>query len=121
MVTRGYRTGGIVPFGYTTEVVRDAAGFHKVDREPPRRLIPDPENAAFVKGAFTLLVEEGNYGSVARYLNGVSSRQWSLKAVIDLLHNEVYKGFSGLDSGGMKPPIHRLFPPNFGKRCRRRT
>jgi len=92
MVARGYRTGGIVPFGYSTEVVRDAAGFHKADREPPRRLVPDPEYAPFVKGAFTLFVEQGNYGSVVRYLNGVSSRQWSLKAVIDLLHNEVYKG-----------------------------
>ena len=108
MVARGYRTGGIVPFGYITEVATDAAGFHKPDKDPPHRLIPDPEYAPFVKGAYSLFVEEGNYGSVTRYLNGVTSRQWSLNSVINLLKNEVYTGvqkFGQSCNPAAHPPI----------------
>jgi site-specific DNA recombinase len=93
MVERGYFTGGIYPFGYRTEPVTDAGGFHKADKEPPRRLVPHPDEAPHVRRAFEILVETRRVADVLDYLRSmVPSRKWRFDNVIYLLRNEVYRG-----------------------------
>jgi len=54
MVESGYHCGGLTPIGYMTEIVSDATGFHSADKEPPKRLVPDPDNACSVRIVFDM-------------------------------------------------------------------
>jgi len=92
MVEKGYRTGGTVPFGYTTIIAEDGGGFHSPDKAPPKRLIPDEATAGFVRAAFDMAATATTLNSIARYLTAVSGRQWHSTTVKNLLTNEVYIG-----------------------------
>ena len=92
MVAHGYFTGGLVPFGYRKEIVIDAAFTSRNDKEPPKRLVPDPEYAPFVRRAFEVFVETGSYNRAADYLRSVTPRKWTVDGVRHVLQNEVYKG-----------------------------
>ena len=69
MVERGFHTGGVVPFGYQAIVAEDGAGFRNPDKNPPKRLVPNPEQAAFVARAYDLFLETSSYTRVQDYLN----------------------------------------------------
>ncbi len=92
MVAKGYRCGGTLPFGYTTESVSDP-GFSKPDKEPPKRFVVHPDEAPFVVQAFNIFLETKSTEKVRQYLAGVTTRTWSLDNVALLLRNEVYRGF----------------------------
>lgn len=93
MVEKGFYTGGTVPYGLQSIVAADGAGFHKADREPPRRLAPAKEQAGFVLRAYELFRDTGgSYARVRDYLNSVTDRSWSLNTTIALLKREAYCG-----------------------------
>ena len=93
MVAHGYFTGGLVPFGYKTQIVAEAAFASRNDKEPPKRLTPHPEYAPFVRRAFEVFVETRNFSKVADYLRGVAPvRNWTINAVQHILQNDVYRG-----------------------------
>ena len=92
MVNAGFFPGGYAPFGMMKVIATEAANFHKPDREPPKRLIPDPDTAPIVKQAFALYLETRQQAKVCEYLNAVTLRQWTSTTVKNLLTNEVYKG-----------------------------
>ena len=92
MVKAGFFPGGYPPFGMQKVVASDAIHFHKPDKEPPKRLIPDPEQAPLVRRAFDLFLESRSQAIVREYLNAVTSRKWTTTTVKNLLTNEVYKG-----------------------------
>ena len=92
MVNAGFFPGGYAPFGMVKVIATEAANFHKPDREPPKRLIPDPDTAPIVCRAFDIFIETRSQSSVREYLNAVTSRQWTTTTVKNLLNNEVYKG-----------------------------
>jgi len=93
MVEKGFYTGGVVPYGLQSVVAEDGAGFHKADREPPRRLVPSPEQASFVLRAYELFRDTGgSYARVRDYLNSVTDRKWTLNTTIALLKREAYRG-----------------------------
>jgi site-specific DNA recombinase len=72
--------------------VADAAGFHGGGKEPPKRLVPDPETAPLVRRAFDLFAEGSTVAQVSAYLKSVSDRTWGYDTVKRLLGNEVYRG-----------------------------
>ena len=92
MVEHGYFCGGIVPFGYVSETVANAAFVSRNGKEPPKRLVPDPAAAPFLHHAFEVFVETHSFNRVADYLRSVTSRLWTVNAVRHILHNEVYRG-----------------------------
>jgi site-specific DNA recombinase len=93
MVERGYHVGGITPFGYVSAIANDAVGFRSQDKAPPKKLIPDPENGPLVARAYELFLETGgSYARVREYLDAVTSRVWTLNAVVNLLARETYTG-----------------------------
>ena len=101
MVAKGFYTGGVVPYGYQSVIAEDGAGFHKADSEPPRRLVPSPEQASFVLRAYELFRDTGgSYARVREYLNAVTDREWSLNTTINLLQRETYCGV--LQFGGCR-------------------
>ena len=91
MVQRGYFCGGTVPFGYHKEPVAGAA-FTSSSKEPPKRLVPDPEQAEIVRYAFNLYLEKRTLAAVRAYLLAVTDRKWVTTIVKNLLMNEVYLG-----------------------------
>ncbi len=91
MVAKGFRCGGALPYGYTTETVSDPA-FARADKEPPKRLIVTMEEAPFVVQAFNVFADTKSFVRVRQYLTSVTDREWSLYSATRLLHNEVYRG-----------------------------
>lgn len=92
MVAHGYFCGGLVPVGYRAQVVTDAAFTSRNGKEPPKRLVPDPDTAPFLRRAFEVFVETHSFNRVVDYLRSVTSRKWTVNAVRHVLHNEVYRG-----------------------------
>ncbi len=92
MVSAGFFPGGYPPFGMRKVIAAEAAHFHKPDREPPKRLIPDPEAAPVVRQAFALYLETRQQAKVAEYLSAVTPRKWTATTVKALLTNETYRG-----------------------------
>ncbi len=92
MVNAGFFPGGYPPFGMQKIIVHSAAGFHRAGSEPPKRLIPDPDQAKVVRGAYELFLETRSQASVREYLHAVTPRKWTTTSVKNLLTNEVYKG-----------------------------
>lgn len=92
MVARGYFTGGLHPYGYMTVDAEDGIGFHKPGKPLPKRLVPDPDQASFVEGAFQTYLETGSSTEACRYLRRVTGREWRLNTVTHVLSNRVYLG-----------------------------
>lgn len=91
MVARGYFCGGTVPFGYRKEPVVGAS-FTGSDKEPPKRLVPNPDQADIVRHAFNLYLEKRTLAAVRAYLLAVTDRKWVTTIVKNLLMNEVHLG-----------------------------
>ena len=90
MAARGYFCGGVPPFGYRKEIVSDAlAGKGK---EPPKRLVSEPEEAEIVRQAFAMFLNTRSLATVRDYLVSVTKRSWNTDRVKYLLRNEVYLG-----------------------------
>lgn len=94
MVKAGFFAGGYPAFGMQKIIATDALHFHKPDKEPPKRLIPDPETAPVVRRAYDLFLECRSQAIVREYLSTVTTRQWTTTTVKNLLTNEVYRGVS---------------------------
>lgn len=96
MVKRGYFCGGTVPFGYRAVPIPEA-GVANRDKEPPKRLVPDPDEAPIVRQAFALFAESHSFAVVRDYLKSVTDRKWHIGTVRYMLTNRVYIG--ALDFG----------------------
>ena len=81
MVNAGFFPGGYPPFGMRKEVATDATSFHKPDHEPPKRLVPDPEQAPILRRAYDLFLESNSQAVVREYLSTVAPRNWTTTAV----------------------------------------
>ena len=92
MVTAGYHCGGFPVFGYEKVVAADAAGFHKGDKEPPKRLVPHPQHADMARHAFSVFLDRRSLAAVRDYLNAVSPRHWTTTTAKSLLTNDTYLG-----------------------------
>lgn len=91
MVAKGYHCGSY-PFGYAKEFITDAGGFFSSDKEPPKRLVPHPEEAPLVRRSFELFLETHAIARVCEYLTDVTGKRWGYDRVKYLLTNEVYRG-----------------------------
>ncbi len=91
MVEKGYVCGGTTPFGYRREHVPGMT-VTPDGKEPPKRLIINPEEAPLVFRAFQLYAETGSAQQVRHYLNAVTTRDWTIDTATYLLRNEVYRG-----------------------------
>ena len=108
MVNAGYFAGGVPAFGYVKQIATDAAGFHKPGKEPPKRLVPDPENADIARHAFSVYLDRGTLAAVREYLNAVSPRHWTTTSVKLHLTNEAYLGiqnFGDWRNEASHPPL----------------
>ncbi len=94
MFARGYFCGGRVPFGYQLEAVpSDGAGATGYgDKEPPKRLVPDPQTLPIVVEAFERFVATRNATVVVEYLRTVTDVPWSYSKATYLLKNQAYRG-----------------------------
>ena len=94
MVERGFYTGGVVPFGYHSVVTEDVAGFRSPDKNPPKRLVPNPEQALLIAQAYNLFLETSSFTKVQDYLSGTSGERWTLNRATNLLQRQTYIGVS---------------------------
>lgn len=92
MVTKGYVVGRNVHFGYQKEAAADATMVSSNDKEPPKRFVPHPEEAPFVRRAFELFAETCRAKDVMDYLSEVTPKQWSWDNAMHLLRNDLYRG-----------------------------
>jgi len=92
MVNAGFFPGGYAPFGMQKVIANDAIGFHKPDREPPKRLVAHPDQAPILRRAYDLFLECRSQAAVREYLTAVAPRKWTTTAVKRLLTNVAYKG-----------------------------
>ncbi len=90
MFSQGYVCGNH-PFGYKTVAVESTSG-RAIDKEPPKRLVPDPIDAPIVKQAFEVFLLHQTVASVREYLRRVTVRNWSTDTAKYLLTNENYIG-----------------------------
>lgn len=91
MVAKGFVCGGTVPFGCRKEPIPGAT-LLGTDKEPPKRLVPHPDEAPIVLRAYEVFAETRSVVNVQTYLNTVTDRNWSFDNVTYLLRNEVYRG-----------------------------
>ena len=113
-VQNGWSTGGVPPYGYTSEPVPGmtptvlAGG--KV-KPPPRQRVPHPDQRVHVLRAFEIFSLADNIGEVQRYLREVSpERQWAIDRVKALLQNEVYRGVARFGQT-VNPSAHEAIIP----------
>jgi site-specific DNA recombinase len=92
MVKAGFHCGGYPPFGYDKVEVTEFTSLRKPDKAPPKRLVPNPDEAPIVRQAFSLYAEQGSLADVRNYLDSVTSRRWSTTTTKSLLTNEVFRG-----------------------------
>ncbi len=92
MVAAGYYCGGTLPLGYKAEPITHTPVLHSSDKEPPKRLVIDEEQAEIVRFAFDLFLDRGTIAAVRDYLKGVTSRNWTTFTTKYLLRNPVYLG-----------------------------
>lgn len=92
MVQAGYHCGGFPPFGYMKVTEPQAGSFHKPGKEPPKRLVPHPDEADIVRQAFALYAQSAKIATVRAYLNSVTLRRWTTTSVKNLLANEIFLG-----------------------------
>ena len=91
MVSRGY-VCGVIPFGY--KAVFAAEGELNAEKEPPKRPMPDEDEAPLVRTAFEMARQRCTQASIREYLKMVApqSRRWTTTQVKQLLTNEFYLG-----------------------------
>lgn len=91
MVANGFFCGGQPPMGYCKEVV---PGYSSTPdgKEPPKRLVLNPEQAEIVRFAFDLFLTRRKVAAVRDYLNSVTGRHYTSTSAKYLLQNEVYVG-----------------------------
>ncbi len=93
MVAQGFTTGGRRVFGYRSEPVPGMAPITLAGgkvKPPPKRRVPDEEEAFQVRRAFQIFEASDNMGEAQRYLRSVCpERKWPLDSVRRLLTNEV--------------------------------
>jgi site-specific DNA recombinase len=91
MVANGFFCGGQPPLGYCKEFV---PGYSATPdgKEPPKRMIPDPDQAEIVRFAFDLFLIQRKVAAVRDYLNSVTGRRYTTTSAKYLLQNEVYTG-----------------------------
>jgi len=92
MVSKGYVPGRNIHFGYLKEAVTDATMVSSSDKEPPKRFIPHPDEAPFVRRAFELYAETHRVNDVMSYLSEVTPKKWSWDNTMRLLRNDLYRG-----------------------------
>jgi site-specific DNA recombinase len=92
MAAKGYVCGGGQRFGYQIVPVENSEISSSHDNEPPKRLVPDPDEAPIVRQAFALFIHTRSLSQVRQYLNGVTTMRWNTDRVKYLLSNEVYLG-----------------------------
>jgi len=92
MVAHGYICGPMTAFGYTREVVQNAALMSNGGKQPPKRFVPDPLATPLVRRAFEVFVETRSYNRVVEYLRSVTSRKWTLANITYMLRNDIYRG-----------------------------
>lgn len=90
MAAKGYVCGGQERFGYRKEIIQEA--MTRGDKDPPKRLVPDPEEAEIVRQAFVLFANTRSLATVRNSLNEVTTQHWNTDRVKYLLRNEVYLG-----------------------------
>ena len=90
MVAAGHFPGGFPPFGF--EKVWVEGGQVVQGKEPPKRLVPHPEQAPLVREAFALFLRARSLSDVGAYLRRLTDRAWRPTSVRNLLENEVYLG-----------------------------
>lgn len=90
MVEQGYFCGGTIPFGYRTEPVIIHGS--RSDKEPPKRLVIDENEAEVVRFAYKLFLGKRTISAVREYLKQTTSRQWTSFTAKYLLTNVVYIG-----------------------------
>ncbi len=91
MVANGFFCGSQPAFGYRTELVTEMA-VSANGKEPPKRLVCDPENAEIVRFCFDLFVEKRKIASVRNHLAAITGQNWTTTKTKHLLTNEVYIG-----------------------------
>ncbi len=92
MVRAGYVCGGTLPFGMSKEYVEGVGSNSRNDNEPPKRYVPQPDEAEIVQHAFALYLEQRTLASVRSYLCAVTDRKWMTTTVKNLLMNQIYVG-----------------------------
>ena len=92
MVAKGYCCGQIPAMGYRKEFVSDATEVARGDKEPPKRLVVNMEEAMIVRRAFEVFAETRNYPAVVDYLRGTTGRKWTIESVTRLIRNDVFTG-----------------------------
>ena len=92
MVLEGYFTGGNVPFGYQSVPVVGEVCLGRNGKEPPKRLVPNPDTAPFVQEAYRVFAATGSYNRAVDYLRTVTPRKWAIPSVRHILENPVYRG-----------------------------
>ena len=91
MVANGFFCGSQPAFGYQTELVAEMA-ISANGKEPPKRLICDPENAEIVAFCYDMFIEKRKIASVRNHLTAITGRNWTTTKTKHLLTNEVYIG-----------------------------
>src|SRR5579862_7280910 len=92
MVERGYWCGQMPTIGYVKEFATDATGFSRGDKEPPKRIVVNRDEAQTVRRAFEVFVATGSYPAVVDYLRGMTGRPWTIQTATRLIRNDVYRG-----------------------------
>ena len=91
MVEKGYWCG-VHPFGYSTVFASGTDGFLSAEKEPPKILVINPDEAPAVLRAYEMALNMSTYAAIRQYLKSVSSRPWTTTTVKYLLQNETYTG-----------------------------
>jgi len=89
---QGYFVGGRIPFGHKTVPSSDTSALKEGDKQPPKRLVSDPETAPVVRHAFELYAATKSVNEVLDYLRRMTDRNWNYTKVVYLLQNTVYRG-----------------------------
>lgn len=92
MVARGYWCGQAPAIGYSKEYVTEGADLSRGDKEPPKRIIVNPDEAPIVRRAFETYVDTGSFAAVVDYLRVSTSRPWTIQTATRLIRSDVYRG-----------------------------
>lgn len=91
MARKGHFCGGNVAFGYRSVYIKDYDPTVE-EREPPKRLEINDDEAEIVKAAFQECLRRKTVASVRDYLNSVSVREWNSTTARSMLTNIIYTG-----------------------------
>lgn len=89
MLKAGYHCAGRAPFGYEAVPVAHAA---EEGKNPPKRLIPNGNDAEIVREAYRIFSDTQSQAEVRRYLIGATDQTWSFDRIERLLTSRTYLG-----------------------------